>query len=107
MAKLKELLGEVFDETPKVDKHQVVEGVKNYGIVGKQLYNNSNIMEIAKQLSQVAESAHNHILGESDDWFDKHIIVDFGDFNNKEDKKKADDLKEKLREKLEEEFRDE
>ena len=40
------------------------------------------------------------------DWFDKHIIVDFGDFNNKEDKKKADDLKEKLREKLEEEFRD-
>ena len=23
-----------------------------------------------------------------DDWFDKHIIVDFGDFNNKEDKKK-------------------
>ena len=34
------------------------------------------------------------------------IAVDFGDFNNKEDKKKADDLKEKLREKLEEEFRD-
>jgi len=71
MAKLKELLGEVFDETPKVDKHQVVEGVRNYGIVGKQLYNNSNIMEIAKQLSEVAESAHNHILGEQDDWFDK------------------------------------
>ena len=39
-----------------------------------------------------------------DDWFDKHIIVDFGDFNNKEDKKKADDLKEKLKEKLEKEF---
>ena len=71
MAKLKELLGEVFDETPKVDKHQVVEGVKNYGIVGKQLYNNSNIMEIAEQLSKVAESAHHHILGENDDWFDK------------------------------------
>ena len=38
------------------------------------------------------------------DWFDKHVIIDFGDFNNKEDKKKADDLKEKLKEKLEEEF---
>ena len=37
MAKLKDLLGEVFDETPKVDKHQVVEGVRNYGIVGKSL----------------------------------------------------------------------
>jgi hypothetical protein len=41
------------------------------------------------------------------DWFDKHVIVDFGDFNNKEDKKKADDLKDKLKQKLEEEFRDE
>ncbi len=52
------------------------------------------------------------------DWFDEHVIIDncysascdvllyFGDFNNKEDKKKADDLKDKLKEKLEEEFRD-
>ena len=23
------------------------------------------------------------------DWFDEHVIIDFGDFNNKEDKKKA------------------
>ena len=30
------------------------------------------------------------------DWFDEHVIIDFGDFNNKEDKKKADDLKEKM-----------
>ena len=29
------------------------------------------------------------------------MFTDFGDFNNKEDKKKADDLKEKLKEKLE------
>ena len=71
MANLKKLLAEVFDETPKVDKHQVIEGVKNYGIVGKSLYNNGNIMEIAKQLAQVAESAHHHILGEESDWFDK------------------------------------
>ena len=71
MEKLKNLLGEVFDETPKVDKHQVIEGVRNYGIVGKQLYNNNNIMEIASQLSEVAESAHHHILGEESDWFDK------------------------------------
>ena len=71
MAKLKNLLSEVFEDVRKVDKHRVIEGVRNYGIVGKQLYNNSNIMEVAKQLAQVAESAHNHILGEQDDWFDK------------------------------------
>jgi hypothetical protein len=71
MKKLTELLNEVFEDTPKVDKHKVVEGVRNYGIVGKSLYNNNNIMEVAKQLAEVAESAHNHILGEQDDWFDK------------------------------------
>ena len=71
MKKMKNILGEAFEDTPKVNKHKVVEGVRNYGIVGKALYNNNNIMEIAKQLSEVAESAHSHILGEQDDWFDK------------------------------------
>tara|TARA_Y100000034_G_scaffold127604_1_gene180619 strand:- start:1730 stop:2398 length:669 start_codon:yes stop_codon:yes gene_type:complete len=71
MEKLKDLLGEVFEDKPHVDKYKVVEGVRNYGIVGKTLYNNSNIIEVAKQLSEIAESAHHHILGESDDWFDK------------------------------------
>jgi hypothetical protein len=71
MKKLVDILSEAFENTPKVDRHQVVEGVRNFGIVGKSLYNNNNIMEVAKQLSQIAESAHNHILGEQDDWFDR------------------------------------
>ena len=72
MAKLKNLLQEVFeDQEPKVNKYEVSEGVRNYGVVGKQLYNNTNIIEIARQLSQVAEQAHSHILGENEDWFDK------------------------------------
>jgi hypothetical protein len=74
MAKLKNILQEVFEESPKVDKYKVVEGVRNFSIVGKQLYNNNNIVEIAKQLSEIAESAHHHILGEQDDWFDKISI---------------------------------
>jgi len=71
MAKLKNILQEVFEDSPKVDKHKVIEGVRNYGIVGKTLYNNNSIMEVAKQLAEIAESAHHHILGENDDWFDK------------------------------------
>ena len=39
------------------------------------------------------------------DWFDEHVIIDFGD--SEENKKKADELKDKLKEKLEEEFKDE
>jgi hypothetical protein len=71
MTKLKNILSEVFDEQPKVDKHEVIESVKGFGRVGQSLYGNGNIMEIAQQLSKIAESAHTHILGESDDWFDK------------------------------------
>ena len=71
MAKLKKLLEDAFQKTPRINKYKVIEGVRNYGIVGKSLYNNNNIMEIAKQLAQVAESAHSHILGEESDWFDK------------------------------------
>ena len=71
MAKLKNLLSEVFEDVQKVDKHKVIEGVRNYSIVGKSLYNGSNIMEVAEQLAGIAESAHHHILGEQDDWFDK------------------------------------
>ena len=68
--KLKTLLEDVFNEQPQINKYEVVEGVRSYGIVGKQLYGSSNIMEIAKQLSHKAEQAHTHIIGETDDWFD-------------------------------------
>ena len=71
MKKMKDILSEVFEDSPKVDKFKVVEGVRNFGIVGKSLYNNGSIMEVAKQLAEIAESAHHHILGENDDWFDR------------------------------------
>ena len=58
------------DDRPKVNKHEVIEAIKNYSKVGKQLYNNNNIIEVAKQLAQVAEAAQNHVLSETDDWFD-------------------------------------
>ena len=69
--KLKALLEDIFQEQPQVNKFEVVEGVKSFNIVGKSLYNNSNIMEIAKQVSQIAEQAHSHVLSETDDWFDQ------------------------------------
>ena len=71
MAKLKKLLEDVFNDKPQVNKYEVAEGVRSYAVVGKQLYNNGNIMEIAKQLSNIAEQAHTHIVSEQDDWFDK------------------------------------
>ena len=74
MAKLKRLLEDIFQEEPTIDRHQVIEGVKNYSVIGEKLYNTANIVEIAKRLSEIAESAHSHLLGEQGDWFDKVSI---------------------------------
>ena len=63
-------IGIMADEKPQVNKHEVIEAVRSYQTVGKQLYNSGGILEAAKQLVQMAESAQNHILSETDDWFD-------------------------------------
>ena len=69
--KLKALLEDIFNDKPQINKYEVTEGVRSYGIVGKTLYNNGNIMEIANQLSHIAEQAHTHVVSETSDWFDK------------------------------------
>ena len=74
MAKLKKLLEDAFQDKPSVNKYEVIEGVKSFQHIGKSIYNNGNVLETAKQLASIAESAHNHILGEQDDWFDKISI---------------------------------
>ena len=76
MAKLlKDLLTEVFEnDAPNIDKHKVVEGVAQYSIVGKHLYSEHNILEIAEQLVQISEAAQSHVLSETDEWFDKVSI---------------------------------
>ena len=69
--KLKDILAEAFEDTPTTDRKQTIESVKNFGVVGKSIYGGANIMEIAQQLADIAEGAHNHVLSETDDWFDK------------------------------------
>ena len=70
--KLKELIKEfaLENEKPKADKFKVTEAIKNYGRVGKVLYKTSGILEAAKQLSEMADAAQNHVLSETNDWFD-------------------------------------
>ena len=57
-------------ERPAVDKFQVIEAIKSYARVGKQLYDKGGIIEASKQLAEMAEAAQNHVLSETDDWFD-------------------------------------
>ena len=57
-------------EKPKVDKFKVTEAIRNYGRVGEALYKTNGIIEAAKQLSEMANAAQNHVLSETNDWFD-------------------------------------
>ena len=70
--KLKELIKEfaLENERPKADKFKVTEAIKNYGRVGEALYKTGGILEAAKQLSEMATAAQNHVLSETNDWFD-------------------------------------
>jgi len=70
------LLGIVEDLVPvkerekPVNKFEVIEAVRNYQMIGGQLFKDNGIIEVAKQLVSIAESAQNHVLSETDDWFD-------------------------------------
>ena len=70
------LLGIVEDLVPvkerkkSVNKFEVIEAVRNYQMIGGQLFKDNGIIEVAKQLVGIAESAQNHVLSETDDWFD-------------------------------------
>ena len=70
--KLKKLIEDfaLDHERPKVDKFKVTEAIRNYAKVGKALYQSGGILEAAKQLSEMATAAQNHVLGETNDWFD-------------------------------------
>ena len=70
--KLQELIKEfaLENEKPKVDKFKVTEAIRNYGRVGEALYKANGILEAAKQLSEMADAAQNHVLSETSDWFD-------------------------------------
>ena len=74
MKKMKDLLSEVFDENTKINPREVTESVGQYSKIGKQIYGVMDMIKVAEQLSKIAEDAHNHIVSESDDWFDKVTI---------------------------------
>ena len=73
MAKLKKLLEDISFETdiPKVNAKDVMESVSRYSMIGRKIYNENNVVKIAKQLVKIAEDAHSHVVSESDNWFDR------------------------------------
>ena len=72
---LKKLMENIdWGDTPKVNKYEVTEGVKQYSNIGQTMFKENNIIEVAKQLHKIVEDAQMHIVAEQDDWFDKVTI---------------------------------
>ena len=63
-----------WNDTPKVNRYEVTEGVRQYSNIGQSMFKENNIIEVAKQLHKIVEGAQNHIVSEQEDWFDKVTI---------------------------------
>tara|TARA_B100000315_G_scaffold113912_2_gene104372 strand:- start:53 stop:667 length:615 start_codon:yes stop_codon:yes gene_type:complete len=70
---VKEKFGEVEEER-EIDVEGFMGAVSNFGSLGKQIYREGNLRDVAKTLSELAVTARAHTLRETDDWFDKVTV---------------------------------
>ena len=66
-----------YDESKKLTtekKADFVKKVSNYGGLGKSIYSEHNLVEIAKQLAEIAQAAETIALNETGEDFDKITI---------------------------------
>jgi len=70
--KLKELVEEVYGQQDEdVDVKGFLSEVNQYGSLGKMIYREGNLQELAQRLSKMAETAKTHAIKETEDWMDK------------------------------------
>ncbi len=55
----------------KMDVSRFLKDVSEYGNIGREIYRETNLKDIAIKLSEIVESAKIHTMNETDDWFDK------------------------------------
>jgi hypothetical protein len=81
VVKMKKLVKEALwnndDEKKPIsieEKKKCLEAIRSYGTFGKKLNSESNLIEVAKQLSELAENATSVALSETEEWFDKNTV---------------------------------
>ena len=62
------------DSKPKINVKEFVQEIGQYGSYGKEIYREGNLKELASRLSKLAETAKQHTLQETEDWFDKITV---------------------------------
>ena len=73
--KLKNLVEDMYGEQkPKVNVKEFVQEIGQFSSYGKEIYREGNLRELANKMSKLAETAKQHTLQETEDWFDKITV---------------------------------
>ena len=62
------------DSKPKINVKEFVQEIGQYNSYGNEIYREGNLKELASKLSKLAETAKQHTLQETEDWFDKITV---------------------------------
>ena len=73
--KLTDIVEDVYGQsTQKVNVNEFLGEVGNFNSFGNEIYREGNLRELAERLSRLAETAKQHTLQETEDWFDKITV---------------------------------
>ena len=73
--KLKSLVEDMYGEQkPKINVREFVQEIGQFSSYGKEIYREGNLRELANRMSKLAETAKQHTLQETEDWFDKITV---------------------------------
>ena len=73
--KLTDIVEDVYGQsTQKFDVNEFMGEVSNFNSFGNEIYREGNLRQLAEKLSKLAETAKQHTLQETEDWFDKITV---------------------------------
>ena len=73
--KLTDIVEDVYGQsTQKVNVNEFLGEVGNFNSFGNEIYREGNLRQLAEKLSRLAETAKQHTLQETEDWFDKITV---------------------------------
>ncbi|MBC8428346.1 hypothetical protein H8D04_00540 [bacterium] len=73
-SKLASIVEDIYGQEQKFDAKGFMGEVAKFNTYGEHIYREGNLKELAVKLSRLAETAHSHILSETEDWMDKTSV---------------------------------
>jgi len=73
-SKLASIVEDIYGQEQKFDAKGFMGEVAKFNTYGEHIYREGNLKELAVKLSRLAETAKQHTLQETEDWFDKITV---------------------------------